>query len=254
MKKADPACRVMGGIGGGPDTFTREIMEAGCLEHLDVLNIHTYPGMMSPEGFFAGMDKLLALMDGHGGRKPIWITEFSYYAVDDLPRRPFVPDGKSWAEERLLESEKQCAEYMVRFLAVMLSRGVEKVFLHSGASGSVNDPSPECCLFGYGGVPRKVFPAVAVLTDLLGPSPRFAGERRLGKDVYCQAFETGTRALLVMWASAGELTVRVPAAAGVKVVDIMGRPLRPGEIVLGETPVYLVGPPGSAGTLTASLQ
>src|SRR5205085_9215524 len=139
----DPACKVMGGVASGPGHFTKELMNAGILPLIDILNLHIYPGMRAPEGYLAEMDALLRRMDAHGGRKPIWMTEFSYYGIDDPPRKPFVPGG-GWSEERLL-SERDCPEYTVRFLAVMLSRGVEKVFLHSGASGAVNDPNYECC-------------------------------------------------------------------------------------------------------------
>ncbi len=251
IKKADPECRVMGGIGGGPDTLTNEVIAAGALTHLDIFNLHTYPGKMSPEGFFAGMDTLLKRMDPHGGRKPIWITEFSYYGVDNLPCRPFIPDSSSWAEERFLESERRCAEYTVRFIAVMLSRNAEKVFLHSGASGTVNDASPECCLFDYGGAPRKVFAAMAVLTDLLGPSPKFTGEKKLGTDGYCMAFDTETKAVLILWkgSSDGVKLAAAVAAPGVKLLDIVGGPLPGTTVTLSETPVYAVGPAGTAGQL-----
>ena len=120
------------------------------------------------------MKDLLAMMDAHGGRKPIWMTEFSYYGADNLPRRPFFPRANNWAEERLLDSERQCADYTVRFFLVMLSHGVEKVFIHSGASGRVNDPNYECALFDYGSVPRKLF---AALGGLDGPARRAAGVR-----------------------------------------------------------------------------
>ena len=175
MRKADPACKVIGGIAGGPETFTREVIEAGCLKHLDLFNLHIYPGQRTPESYSGDMDDLLARMDAHGGRKPIWITEFSYYGADNLPRRPFFPRASSWSEARLLDSERQCADYTVRFFLVMLSHGVQKIFIHSGASGRVNDPNFECALFDYGGVPRKLFPAMAVLTGLLGPQPACVG-------------------------------------------------------------------------------
>jgi hypothetical protein len=251
MRKADPECRVMGGIGGGPDTLVSEVIAAGVLQHVDIFNLHIYPGKMSPEGFLSGMDTLLRRMDGRGGRKPIWITEFSYYGVDNLPRRPFILDNNSWAEERFLKSERKCAEYTVRFIAVMLSRNVEKVFLHSGASGSVNAASPECCLFDYGGAPRKVFAAMAVLTDLLGPAPQFAGEKRLGTDGYCMAFDTENRAVLILWkgsSGGAKLTADVDAP-GVKLLDIVGGALPGTSVTLSETPVYAIGPAGAGRRL-----
>ncbi len=89
MREADPACKVMGGIAGPPRTLTREVIEAGCLKHVDIFNLHVYPGKRMPESYAGEMKDLVAMMDAHGGRKPIWMTEFSYYGADKLPRRPF---------------------------------------------------------------------------------------------------------------------------------------------------------------------
>jgi hypothetical protein len=195
-------------------------------------------------------------MDAAGGRKPIWITEFSYYGTDDLPRKPFVPRSNNWAEGRLLDGERQCADYTVRFFAVMLARGTEKVFIHSGASGRVNDPNLECALFDYGGAPRRLFPALAVMTDLLGPAPKLAGETKLGAGGRGVAFETGSRSVLMLWKEDEEAaggSVRAPAQPDLAWLDLMGRKLAapPG---LSASPVYLVGPAGQARELLGAVQ
>jgi hypothetical protein len=265
MKKADPACRVMGGIAGGPELLTSEVIGAGCLKHVDIFNLHIYPGLRSPESFAWDMNQLLARMDAAGGRKPVWITEFSYYGADDLPRRPFVPGPNSCSEARLLESERQCADWTVRFMALMFSCGVEKVFIHSGASGSVNQPDFECCLFGYGGSPRKVFPALAITTEFLGEKPVPAGSRRFGKGGHAVAFENGSRSVLVVWAEEGDSNQSVdpasatrvlalPADGQVQVFDVMGRPVPSGSIALTSSPIYLLGPAGKAGLVLESLK
>ena len=64
---ADPACKVMGGIAGGPETFTREVIEAGCLKHVDLFNLHIYPGQRTPESFGRDMDDLLCGWTPTGG-------------------------------------------------------------------------------------------------------------------------------------------------------------------------------------------
>jgi hypothetical protein len=256
MKKADPACKVMGGFAGDPGTLTKEGIEAGLLDAIDILNLHIYPGARQPEGYIAEMDALIARMDAKGQRKPVWMTEFSYYAADDLPRTPFFPSPHDWAEERLLESEKQCAEYTVRFFAVMMSRGVEKIFLHSGASGRVNRPNYECALFAEGGAPRKLFPALAVYTRLMGAQPRFAGERRLGEAGYAMAFETGTQCVLVLWLGdpAARGSARLPPSDGMSWQDVMGRPVATTPVRLSTSPVYLAGPAGKGKEWLASLR
>ena len=256
MRKADPACKVMGGIGGGPGTLTREVIEAGCLRHVDLFNLHIYPGRRAPESYAGEMDDLLALMDAHGGRKPIWMTEFSYYGADNLPREPFFPRAGSWSEMRLLDSERQCADYTVRFFLVMLSRGVQKVFIHSGASGRVNDPNFECALFDYGGVPRKLFPAMAVLTSLLGPQPRFAGQSTLGDLGHAIAFETAKSAVVALWTEGDAPGARIalPGGEGIVLLDVVGRPISAPIVNRSPSPVYLVGPAGQAKELLAAVK
>ena len=255
MKKADPACKVIGGIGSGPRQMTREILDAGCLEHLDILNLHLYPGSRVPESYAAEMDDLLAMMQARGGRRPLWVTEFSYYGTDDLPYRPFFPSPHSWSELRFLESERQCADYTLRFFTVMLARGVGKVFIHSGASGTVNRPNFECALFAYGGAPRKLFPAMAVFTELLGPTPSCAGDRRLGESGYAVAFETGGHSVLVLWCAddgAGSSVAGLPSA-GLAWRDMMGRAM-PSPPALSTSPVYVLGPAGKAKELLAAVR
>jgi hypothetical protein len=260
MRKADPTCKVMGGIAGNPEELTREVIEAGCLAQVDIFNLHMYPGQRPPENYIDGMDRLLEIMDKHGGRKPVWITEFSYYAADDLPRRPFFPQA-NFSEERLLESERQCADYTVRYFAVMLSHGVEKIFLHSGASGRVNDPNFECALFDYGGAPRKLVPALAVFTNLVGPKPSSAGFRRLGESGYAAAFETGKQAVVVAWSGQPE---EKPVSIGLapeavkptsSVTDIMGRQIpAASDMRLSGSPIYFIGPAGKARQMLEGLR
>ena len=256
MRKADPACKVIGGIGSGPLQLTRELLEAGALKHLDILNLHMYPGARRPEAFDGEMAELETLMDRHGGRKPIWITEFSYYGADRLPRRPFFRLGNSWSEQRLLESERQCADFTVRYFLIMLAHGAQKVFIHSGASGEVNEPNFECAVFDYGGAPRKLFPALAMLTEVLGPAPSCAGQRRLGESAYAVAFETGQGAVVALWDADEDsrLSVAAPSGADLAWRDVVGRPVTTRPVALSTSPVYLLAPAGKAAELLKSVQ
>jgi len=252
MKGADPKCRVIGGLAGGPRQMTRELIDAGILQQIDILNVHMYPGLRAPEAFAADMDELLAMMDGRGGRKPIWITEFSYYGTDRLPREPFVPVPSSWAENRLLADERQCADYTVRYFLIMLSHGVERIFIHSGASGQVNAADLECAIFDYGGAPRKLYPALAMLTSVLGASPRSAGSDRIGDDGWCAAFETGKQSIVAVW-STRETPAKLPPKSELAWVDVVGRKLATAPAQLSTSPVYLIAPSGQAAKLLAEI-
>ena len=258
MKRADPDCVVIGGLSSGPLRLTREFIRGGGLELVDVLNLHIYPGFARPEGFIGPMSELRRMMDQHGRRRPIWITEYSYYGCDDLPYRPYIPPSHSWAGNRLLSDERECAEYAVKFAVIMLSAGVQKIFYHAGTSGEVNDPSLECCLLGYAGLPRKVYAAQAALADMLGPAPRFAGrlaggvsEQAQPAGLYGFAFQTDQHALLVAWADlelAGE-GWRLELAPHSSACDIVGRPIAGSVVALDETPVYVVSRSMPAGSL-----
>ncbi|MCC6446394.1 MAG: hypothetical protein IT210_23455 [Armatimonadetes bacterium] len=253
MRRSDRGCLAMGGVGSDPEHLTGEVIEAGILKQVDLFNLHLYPGARSPEGYAAGMDRLLKRMEAGGGRKPIWITEFAYYGIDNLPRKPFIPDPGSWSEERLLESEKACADATVRFFTLMLARGVEKVLLHSGSSGAVNSPNPECPLFDYGGVPRKLLPALAVFTDLIGSRPKAVMTKSLGKEGRMVAFETGKRSLLVLWSPSRQGGRAAIRAKGTRTFDLMGRAIPP-SFRLSPSPVYAVGPPGQALKMAKGLR
>jgi hypothetical protein len=247
IRRADPKARVMGGAGAGASGVTRDMIDAGLLDVIDVLNLHMYPGARAPEGYIAEMDRLLAEMDRRGKRKPIWITEFSYYGADNLPRKPFLPSSGDWAEERLLSSERECAEYTVRYCAAMLARGCEKVFIHSGSNGAVNMAGYECCLFDQGGAPRKVASALAVMASLLGPKPRSVPPPRTPEGVYGAAFEAPGRSVAMVWATVQGRTARVPK--GARCLDLMGRTLVGPSVRLSGAPIYIVGAPGKAREL-----
>jgi len=251
MHRSDPDCKVIGGLSSPPTLLNREAIEAGCLKHVDIFNLHMYPGTRAPEGFIPEMDTLLGLMDENGGRKPIWITEFSYYATDELPCQPFFEAEWSWA--RLLDSERRCAEYTIRYFVIMLAHGAEKIFLHAGQNPGANQWDFTCCLFADEGAPRKALPALAVFTELMGPSPKCVGGKTFGQAAYCYAFETGKRSVLVYWTTADESARRVTLPrAGVERLDIMGNVMPAGNASTSsapseaEGPVYIVGPPGKA--------
>jgi hypothetical protein len=133
----------------------------------------------------------------------------------------------------------------------MQAHGVQKVFVHSGASGQVNQPSLECALFDYGGVPRKLAPALAVFTELLGGAPACAGHRRFGTAGHAVAFEAGARSVLMLWQEqAGPGANPAVAATGATAwMDAMGRTLSAAPAGLSTSPVYLLGPAGRAQSL-----
>lgn len=123
-------------------------------------------------------------------------------------------------------------------------------------SDEVNSFSVTDWMTVYGGEPRKAYAAQAALANMLGPSPKFAGEMAKpavvqGKRtdaVYAYAFQCGDRAVLVAWAPApdsppraavnnSEWALEFPAEA--KAYNVVGTLLQEKRPALGESPVYI---------------
>ena len=96
---------------------------------------------------------------------------------------------------------------------------------------------------------RKVFPALAVYTEMLGPDPRFVADKMEGSGIVF-AFETARQSLLILWDPEEKTTVRLPA--GVTCQDLMGRVLVGPDIRLGASPVYFMGLSGQSNRILAT--
>jgi len=257
MKRGDPACTVVGGIAGWPDDQTTQFIKAGGLTPLDVLNLHIYPGKALPESFLEPMAKLHQTMQDAGRVLPIWITEGSYYGADDRPWTPYEATSEGdWAGARLLESERQCASYTVRFAAVMLASGADRFYYHSGGNGEINAPSLECFLLGPGGIPRQAYAAQAALANVLGPHPAAAGRLAApaGTDgLFGFAFQCGTDAVLIAWATDDAAPGwRLATPDWANRTDLVGNPRPQPDLVLSESPIYVTAPGRSAAALRAA--
>jgi len=247
IRKADPDSRVIGGVAAGPGRLNTEMFKAGLLDIVDVLNLHIYPSLTAPEKFLPEMADLVHEMDLLEKRKPIWITEFSYYGIDNPPRIPFIPEPNVWAEDRLLDDEKRCADYTIRFLTIMLYEGVERVFLHSGTDSAVNEPVTECCFFDYGGVPRKVAPALAVFCSLMGSKRMPMSISKSPNGFYGMVFEADKNAVAVLWSTGSTMTLDAPQ--GTRCLDEMGNVQSNKALKISQSPVYVVAPSGASKQL-----
>jgi hypothetical protein len=136
-------------------------------------------------------------------------------------------------------SERAATEHLVKFAAVAFAHGVRKVFFHAGTCGRINGPDAGGVLFMYGGAPRKMYAGIAALTTLLGVPD--ACERVVDRDgLQAYVFRTAGRIVTVAWCRTGQ-TRRLEVGAADRVYDIMGNKVA-GPVIVGETPVYLVGP------------
>jgi hypothetical protein len=240
-RKADPQCRVLAGIGyiqeGQILDDFEKFFAAGGLAVSDAIDIHHYPGIRPPEFLEGLLEKLNALMDKHGGRKPIWLTEYGYYADDDPATVPLEHQGF----DKSVGSEKLQAEYSVRWAAIAIANGVEKIFYHAGTCHPLNGDNMQGVFYKYDGQPRRIYVAQAVLAHLLTPSTRFVKQLPLGAGTKGYLFRDGERTVAIVWATgrAKPATIRL-TDDGLQLWDLMGRPQSVRQFTASGSPVYVL--------------
>lgn len=258
IKAADPGANVVGGLAIQPEMpFGDEFIAAGGLDHTDNLNLHPYGRLTPPEDFIVEMERVLEAMDARDQRKPIWGTETGYYAVDDKPWEPWVAPKGHFAAELLLPSERVCADYIVRHAVIMMSHGVEKLFYHEPIEGTLNDGTRDVAnpFQGQEGVAQKPLVALSALANLLGPAPRYvcpaefpAEVTETGAPLFGYVFECDGRSVAVVWAPGHGIVVdNAILAPGVTAYDVVGNAAN--KVVVGDSPVYLVGTSQAAAEL-----
>ncbi len=239
-RQADPDCRILAGIGGLSDGITNEhfaaFFAAGGLEEIDAVDIHHYPGLRPPEAVAPTLTRLVELMARQGPRKPLWLTEYGYYADDDPTHLPIPHSGFNTP----LPSEKVQVDYVARWTVLMLAGGVDKLFYHAGTCDSVNRDSLQGVFFEYGGTPHKVYAGQAVLAHLFRPSCRFVESLDWGDGVHAHLFRDGRRLVLAAWSIADEPSAELRFAdPRIAPWDVMGRVLTQRPLRLSGSPVYL---------------
>ncbi len=236
VKEVDSAAPVIGGIAGGPTTYTQEFIDAGGLRWIDALNLHIYPGLTAPEAYEAPLRQLQAKMQATRLVRPIWFTEGAYYADDDKPFEPY----RNWLKP--LDGEVEAAEWQVKFDTLLLSYGVERIIYHSGTIGSLNNEDLAGIFFEWAGAPRKMLVTRSALANLLVPPVRPLGRLASGPDTAAYGFESQGRTILVVWAVEVGANNHSPLQAGKgwKAVDLQGNQLNVESVTLTERPIYLV--------------
>ncbi len=241
-RRANPQCKVLAGIGylqeGQIMEDFKQFFQAGGLSVIDAVDIHYYPSIRPPEFIEPLLENLNSLMDEHGDRKPIWLTEYGYYADDE----PSVVPIRHSDFDQPLPNERLQAEYAVRWATIMFANGVEKVFYHAGTCAGVNSDSLEGVFYEYGGEPRKIYAAQAVMARVFSPACRFVKRLALGDGVRAYLFEDKERLVAVVWATGGAQPKPIRLRnEGVQLLDLMGRRLPTKEFTPSGAALYIVG-------------
>lgn len=238
-RRADPDCLVMGGYSVPPANFEelhRPFIEAGGLEFCDLYSLHVYPGG-EPEFIAGQLDRITDLMGEHGGVKPMWMTEYAYYADDD-------PDPVPRGWPTLIESELTQAAWNTRMCVTQLAHGVEKVFYHIWHT-QANRDSAARIFFEYGGAPRRIAASQAAMAQMLGPRPEFLRAVQIGENMSCYLFRNergpdgeGPALVAVAWHHWDD--VDWGALADRDLRDMFGVPIAEPDPPALPGPVYLV--------------
>ncbi|HIQ21926.1 MAG TPA: hypothetical protein EYH34_11930 [Planctomycetes bacterium] len=248
IKPAAPEANVIGGIGAWVEhDLVQQFIDAGGLRWCDVMDIHLYPVAIDPELYERPLADTWGKMQRRGEAKPIWLTEFGCYADDD----PYLTPsriGDAAMSRANWPSEREAAEALVQTAAVFLSHGVRKIFFHAGTCGTINGRDGGGIFFEYAGAPRKMYVAVSVLANLLGPNPQpvpltkpmatATGSPQPSR-LHAYLFKTPSGAVAILWSRAHK-PIEFELPGTVRALDIMGNP-RPGKTLKPTcTPIYLL--------------
>ena len=234
MKEANPECKVVGGLSANLESgLTRDFITRGGLNYVDVFDIHNYDPPRSAESFEDSFKSIYELMKSTGKVKPIWITEWGCYADDDPPVLPFVA-GDSAMNRSRWRSERAASEHIVKYVAVSFAYGFRKIFFHAGTCGTINGSDAGGVLYEYGGTPRKMYPAVAVLCRLLGVPDESVGViKKNGVSAYL--FKNSEKYVAICWKDGQE---KLNPGDIVQCYDVMGNRLN--EAFINSSPIYLI--------------
>jgi hypothetical protein len=222
-----------------------DFISQGGLKPIDIFTLHTYPGAKPPEWIETILVPVAEAMKEQGIHRPIWFTEFAYYADDETWIEPFndfikfsgAGAGYHQANERIQ------AEYQVRIAVTMFSHGVEKLFFHAGTGSAINHGNLWTMFLRYGSEPFKNYATQAVMASLLTPDCKFVKQLVPDQQSKVYLFSDGKRSVGVVWAPAGAEGVKPLqlTSAKLQVLDLVGRPKDLRSIAPSGTPVYVVG-------------
>lgn len=247
-RQSDPQCKLLAGfnLGSLPQSLQvpMEFIKLGGLKPIDIFTLHTYPGMNPPEWIERALVPVAEAMKEQGIQRPIWFTEFAYYADDDCWIEPFndfirfsgAGAGRHQANERIQ------AEYQVRIAVTMFAHGVEKLFFHAGTGSAINHGNLWTMFLRYGNEPFKNYPTQAVMAKLLTPDCKFVKKLLTDQPVKAYLFNDGKQSVGVIWTTKGETPKPVQLAnAKLQLWDLVGRPQAPRSVTPSESPVYIIG-------------
>jgi hypothetical protein len=140
----------------------------------------------------------------------------------------------------LRPDERTASVDLVQWATVMFAHGVRKVFYHAGTCQGFHDSSTGNMFFEYGGLPRKMYPAVATMARLLAPDFQFVRKWTRPEGLCAYEFRSRGRTVVILWGRRGNAS-KLDVPEGFEALDLMGNAVGGKQVVVGETPLYLLG-------------
>ncbi len=132
IKSIIPDATVIGGAmalenGEVPETWFRDVLEAGALNYMDAVSYHPYSTVPEYGTFYKSINELRNIMSDYGAVLPIWVTEIGWPVTD----------------KQYSATERQSAEYLARTYVLGTAAGVDKIFwydlINDGSNSSYEE-------------------------------------------------------------------------------------------------------------------
>lgn len=249
IKRVDPTATVVGccvagdfAEGTDPYLFTREIIERGALELMDVLSFHYYhsyahplPMDEEPDLIAASTAHMKQIMREAGRELPIINSEGgTYNPAPVITYRPCAPDNYDPIPG------EEVARLLVRQYVAQWAAGVERFFYYNCFVNGTPAARAWDSFVEGDGQPRPAVAAYATMTWLLDGAT-FDHTERPTLDLWLHHFRTPRGRLVVAWTRTGTEVEHVFATA-TQAWDIMGREveLEATRLTLTPEPSYVL--------------
>jgi len=222
------------GMGFHLDWLER-FFDLGGLEHIDAVSAHPYVNPEEPESLMADLETLSSMISARlpeGQTRDIWISEMGWATIP------------TWVTDR------QQAAYTLRFAALAIARGVERIYWYEAADSGRSDTITESNFGLYehassalpnANAPKPVALALATYERLIGDR-RFSHVEDLGPGVHSVVYGDGASTVRIAWSTAAPTPIRI-VGEQVALVSMTGAPLGGETSVAGERPVVLTDEP-----------
>jgi|GEM_PF-838381 len=212
-KRGNPQCTVvtpgLAGAGEHGGDFLEEMIRAGVVRHGDGLSIHPYRQTTPEESDLVGdLTRIAALCEEHGGRRPLWITEWCWTTE--------VPWGST---------ERRSALMTGRGIPLALGTGlVDRIFwfrlADPGTDRFYSEDNYGLCYHDL--TPKPSYFAFRTCARLLdGARPTADVTTQAG--LWARQFQRDGQTILALWTPQGRAAAAIPTGQGsVPVVDLMG--------------------------------